>query len=72
MNFKKRFSIAHPEKDMKEAWSSIKDNCFFYDHWGSIESDNLLNRIKYLVRACDCKWIVLDHLSIVISGNDVT
>ena len=59
-----------PEKDMKEAWSSIKDNCYFYDHWGSIDSDNLLNRIKYLVRACGCQWIVLDHLSIVISGQD--
>ena len=59
-----------PAKEMKEAWSSIKDNCFFYDHWGSIESDNLLNRIRYLVRACGCQWIILDHLSIVISGNE--
>ncbi len=61
---------AIPEKEMKEAWTTIKDSCFFYDHWGSIESDNLLNRIRYLVRACNCKWIVLDHLSIVISGNE--
>ena len=59
-----------PEKEMKEAWNSIKDNCFFYDHWGSIDSDNLLNRIKYLVRACGCQWIILDHLSIVISGQE--
>jgi twinkle protein len=59
-----------PEKDMKEAWSSIKDNCYFYDHWGSIDSDNLLNRIKYLAHACGCHWIILDHLSIVISGNE--
>jgi len=59
-----------PEKEMKEAWNGIKDNCFFYDHWGSLDSDNLLNKIKYFVHAYGCQWIVLDHLSIVISGQE--
>lgn len=39
-----------------------------YDHFGSTESDNLLNRIRYMVTALGCRWIVLDHLSIVVSG----
>lgn len=42
--------------------------CFLYDHWGSCDSDNLLSRIRYLARGCGCGWIVLDHLSIVVSG----
>lgn len=41
-----------------------------YDHWGSTDSDNLMNRIRYLVRGCECDFIVLDHLSIVVSGID--
>jgi twinkle protein len=42
--------------------------CFLYDHFGSVDSDNLLSRVRYLARGCGCGWIVLDHLSIVVSG----
>lgn len=41
---------------------------YLYDHWGSTDSDNLLAKIRYLVRGCDCSYIVLDHISIVVSG----
>lgn len=40
------------------------------DHFGSTESDSLLSRVRYLIKALDCKWIVLDHLSIVVSAMD--
>jgi twinkle protein len=39
-----------------------------YDHFGSTEVDNILARIRYMARAMDCTHIVLDHLSILISG----
>ena len=39
-----------------------------YDHWGSIDPSNLLNRIRYMARAMECKYIILDHLSIVVSA----
>ena len=57
------------EGELRAAWEGVKDRAYFYDHWGSTESDNLLNRIRYLARGCDCRWIILDHLSIVISGD---
>lgn len=41
---------------------------FTYDHFGSLEADNLFNRLRYLVTGCECKWVVLDHVSIVVSG----
>jgi twinkle protein len=44
------------------------DKVYFYDHWGSLDSDNLLNHIRFLARSCDVKWIILDHISIVVSG----
>lgn len=43
---------------------------YLYDHWGSTDSDNLLQKVRYLARGCGCKWIVLDHLSIVVSGME--
>lgn len=39
-----------------------------YDHFGSTEVENILARIRYMARAMDCTHIVLDHLSILISG----
>lgn len=41
---------------------------YLYDHFGSQESDHLLNRIRYMVRGLGCDTIVLDHISIVVSG----
>lgn len=45
-------------------------NFFLYDHWGSLAAANLLSRLRFLVKGCGCQWIILDHLSIVVSGID--
>lgn len=43
---------------------------FLYDHFGSTESENIINRLRFLARGCDCKWLFVDHLSIIISGQE--
>ena len=43
---------------------------YLYDHFGSMATDNLLNRVRYLAKSCGVGWVVLDHLSIVVSGVD--
>lgn len=43
---------------------------YLYDHFGSTEVDNVCNRIRHLARACGCRWIVLDHISILVSGQE--
>ena len=43
---------------------------YLYDHFGSSESENLLSKIRYLVKGLGVRWVLLDHLSIVISGLD--
>lgn len=40
------------------------------DHFGSTEHESLLSRVRYLIKALDCKWIILDHLSIIVSAMD--
>lgn len=42
---------------------------YLYEHFGSTDVDNLLSRIRYLAKGCGCRWIFLDHLSIVVSGH---
>ena len=43
-------------------------NFYCFDHFGSLDSENLFNRIRYMAVACECEYIFLDHLSIVVSG----
>ncbi len=47
-------------------------NFFFYDHFGSLEADNLLNKMNYMVQALGVQVLVLDHLSILVSGLEST
>lgn len=46
------------------------DNIYFYDHWGSLDSDNLISKLRFLAVAAEVDFIFLDHISIVVSGND--
>lgn len=39
-----------------------------FDHFGSIPTDQLLQKLKQMVFLDGCRWIILDHLSMVISG----
>ncbi len=67
--------MLHLEKDLNEKyfrdiWEKVfgSNRLFLYDHWGSIDSEVLSNRIRYLARSCGVRWIVLDHISIMVSG----
>jgi twinkle protein len=69
--------MLHLKKDLdqkfkREIWEKVfsSGRLFLYDHWGSVDGDVLTNRIRYLVRSCNVEWIVLDHISIVVSGVD--
>jgi len=57
-------------QEMKQAFDATlgTGRVYLYDHFGSTDSDNLLSKIRYLVRGCECDYIILDHLSIVVSG----
>ena len=57
------------EEEMYEAWQATAgtNRVHFYDHFGSVDDESLIAKIRYLARGLDCKYIFLDHLSIVIS-----
>lgn len=58
------------EEELKAGFDATigSGKVFLYDHFGSTELDNLLSRVRYLAKACNCSYIFLDHLSIVVSG----
>lgn len=41
---------------------------WIYEHFGSTNIDSLMAKIRYLAVACGIKILVLDHISIVVSG----
>jgi twinkle protein len=46
------------------------DSVVLYDHWGSMASENLTDQIRYMVKSLEVDFVILDHLSIVVSGQD--
>ncbi|BAJ51817.1 DNA primase/helicase [Ralstonia phage RSB2] len=46
------------------------DSYHLYDHFGSAGEDSLLNKLRFMVTVLGCQFIILDHLSIVVSGMD--
>jgi twinkle protein len=60
-------------EQLREAYDScFKDDRFFFhknEHFDSSTIDGILNKVRSLHAACDCKYIVLDHLSFVVSDQ---
>lgn len=60
----------HPEevKEHFDAFKTVTKNLYLYDSFGSVEPDNLIERLRYLAVGMQCDALVLDHISIAISG----
>jgi len=41
----------------------------FFDSFGSNDIDTIIDTIKYMRHACGCKYIFLDHISILVSDQ---
>ena len=62
-------------QEQLEKWQedTINSGRFFaFDHFGSIDNDEILARLRYMAQALDVKWAILDHLSILVSGQEDT
>jgi twinkle protein len=57
---------------LKDSYEKVigTDRLYLYNHFGSLDSDSLLNKLRYLVVGAGCDFIILDHISIVVSGLD--
>jgi len=59
------------EKERKEAFDETlgTGRVFFFDHFGSNSIEAILHCVRFFANALDCKFIVLDHVSIVLSDQ---
>lgn len=57
--------------DKKKAFDDTLGSGRFYmhDHFGSTSIDNIMDKVDKLASQYDCKYIILDHISIVVSDQ---
>lgn len=60
------------DEELKHAFDNTlgTNRLFLFDHFGSLSLDNVINRVKYMAKGCNCNYIFLDHISIIVSGGD--
>jgi twinkle protein len=70
----KRFNLPDTEytpEEYKQAFDAVcgDDRLYFYDHFGSNDIDDIINRVRYYAKGLDCRYIIIDHLSIIVSDQ---
>ena len=58
---------------LKSAFDSLlgSGRLFLYDHFGSMDPDRLIEQVTYLATAEEVDVVILDHLTLVISGIEL-
>lgn len=71
--FKKNPLACATEQEIQSVYNDLKDKSrvVFLDHFGSMPITELMAKVKHLYFVENCRYILLDHLSMVISGSDV-
>ena len=60
------------DDELKSAFDSTlgTGRVFLFDHFGSTAIDNIINRVRFMAKALECRYVFLDHVSIVVSAQD--
>jgi len=66
-------SVASKE-DIETVYNRFKENkqIVMLNHFGSLPIKDLMSKIKHMYFVEGCRYILLDHLSMVISGSEIT
>ena len=59
------------EAERKKAYDATigSGRVYLFDHFGSTDIDNIVSRVRYMAKGLDCKYIFLDHISIIVSAQ---
>ena len=59
------------EEERRRAFDATLANerLYMLDHFGSTDVDNIVGRVRYMAKALDCRYVFLDHVSIVVSAQ---
>lgn len=60
------------ENELRDSFTNTlgTGRIYLFDHFGSTAIDNIINRVRFMAKAMACRYIFLDHVSIVVSAQD--
>ena len=67
-DFNQNPDLVEPEARAKSR-AKLEETGVFYKHFGSLDSKTLISKIEYMMVGCECDFVILDHISMAISGN---
>lgn len=57
------------DEDLEKVFDEhLKDKVVVFQHFGSMDAEHLLSKIKFMRSGLGCSFIIVDHLSILVSG----
>ena len=61
----------YDQKYLDEIYNKIySDNrVWIHAHFGSNDIDEIFSKIRFMIIGCDCKWVVVDHLHMLVSAT---
>jgi len=45
------------------------DRVWVHAHFGATDVDEIFSKLRFMIVGCDCKWVVIDHLHMLLSGS---
>ena len=59
------------QKEKDDAFNQTlgTDRVYLFDHFGSSDVDNIVNRVRYLAKVARCDYVFVDHISIIVSAQ---
>jgi twinkle protein len=60
------------DEQRKDAFDATlgTERLYLFDHFGSTSIDNIINRVRFLSKGMGCKYVFLDHISIIVSAQE--
>lgn len=70
--FRKNPLANHTKEQLEVAHKNVIANgrTYFLNHFGSMKVEKLMQQVKYLHHICGCTQIFIDHISMVVAGNE--
>lgn len=56
----KMFDILYDGKNKNRVW--------IHAHFGTNDIDEIFSKLRFMIVGCDCKWVVVDHLHMLVSS----
>ena len=62
-----------PEEQWRKHYQDLfkgdaKDRLWIYSHLGQHDIEEIFSKLRYLTIGCDCKWVIVDHLHMLVSS----